>query len=61
MSPTAQRYTTAASGQTLQNVAKGRVLAAMGMHSFVARVLLVEREWQADRTTVVLVREPVGV
>jgi hypothetical protein len=31
------------------------------VHSFLARVLLVEREWQADRTTVVLVREPVGV
>jgi hypothetical protein len=38
-----------------------RVLEAMGMHSFLARVLLVEGEWQADRTTVVLVREPVGV
>jgi LUD domain len=38
-----------------------RVFEAMGMHSFLARVLLVEREWQADRTTVVLVREPVGV
>jgi L-lactate utilization protein LutC len=38
-----------------------RVFEAMGAHSFLARVLLVEREWQADRTTVVLVREPVGV
>jgi L-lactate utilization protein LutC len=38
-----------------------RVFEAMGVHSFLARVLLVEREWQADRTTVVLVREPVGV
>jgi hypothetical protein len=38
-----------------------RVFEAMGMHSFLARVLLVEREWQADRATVVLVREPVGV
>jgi L-lactate utilization protein LutC len=38
-----------------------RVVEAMGIHSFLARVLLVEREWQADRTTVVLVREPVGV
>jgi L-lactate utilization protein LutC len=38
-----------------------RVFEAMGVHSFVARVLLVEREWQADRTTVVLVREPVGI
>jgi len=38
-----------------------RVMEAMGVHSFLARVLLVEREWQADRTTVVLVREPVGV
>jgi hypothetical protein len=38
-----------------------RVFEAMGVHSFLARVLLVEREWQADRTTVVLVREPVGI
>jgi hypothetical protein len=38
-----------------------RVLEAMGVHTILARVLLVEREWQADRTTVVLVREPVGV
>jgi hypothetical protein len=38
-----------------------RLMEAMGVHSFLARVLLVEREWQADRTTVVLVREPVGV
>ena len=38
-----------------------RVMEAMGMHTFLARVLLVEREWQADRTTVVLVREPVGI
>ncbi|MGA8521482.1 MAG: LUD domain-containing protein [Candidatus Dormiibacterota bacterium] len=38
-----------------------RLFEAMGVHSFLARVLLVEREWQADRTTVVLVREPVGV
>ena len=36
-------------------------MEAMGVHTFLARVLLVEREWQADRTTVVLVREPVGV
>src|SRR5580704_3576486 len=38
-----------------------RLFEAMGVHSFLARVLLVEREWQADRTTVVLVREPIGV
>ena len=38
-----------------------RLMDAMGVHTFLARVLLVEREWQADRTTVVLVREPVGV
>ena len=42
-------------------VASARAMEAMGMHTFLARVLLVEREWQADRTTVVLVREPVGV
>jgi LUD domain len=38
-----------------------RLMEAMGVHTFLARVLLVEREWQTDRTTVVLVREPVGV
>jgi hypothetical protein len=38
-----------------------RVFEAMGVHTFLARVLVLEREWQADRTTVVLVREPVGV
>jgi hypothetical protein len=38
-----------------------RLFEAMGVHTFLARVLLVEREWQADRTTVVLVREPIGV
>jgi hypothetical protein len=38
-----------------------RVFEAMGVHTFIAQLLLVEREWQADRTTVVLVREPVGV
>jgi hypothetical protein len=38
-----------------------RVFEAMGVHTFLARLLLLEREWQADRTTMVLVREPVGV
>jgi hypothetical protein len=38
-----------------------RLFEAMGVHTFLARLLLLEREWQADRTTVVLVREPVGV
>lgn len=38
-----------------------RLVEAMGVHTFLARVLLIEREWQADRTTVVLVREPVGI
>ena len=45
MSLTAARYTTAAPEQTLQNVAK-----ALG-----------ERNITPHRTTVVLVREPVGV
>jgi L-lactate utilization protein LutC len=55
---------TAAYARILEHVLPyedARVFEAMGMHSFLARVLLVEREWQADRTTVVLVREPVGV
>ena len=38
-----------------------RVFEAMGVHTFLARLLQLEREWQADRTTMVLVREPVGV
>jgi hypothetical protein len=38
-----------------------RVFEAIGVHTFLARLLLLEREWQADRTTMVLVREPVGV
>jgi len=38
-----------------------RVFEAIGIHSFLAKTLIIEREWQPDRTTVVLVREPIGV
>lgn len=38
-----------------------QVMKAMNVHTLLAKVLLIEREWQPDRTTVILVREPVGV
>ena len=37
------------------------VMSRMGVHTIIAKVLLIEREWDAARTTVILVREPVGV
>ncbi len=38
-----------------------RVQEAMGVHTLLAKMLLIEAEWQPDRTTVVLVREPIGI
>jgi acyl-CoA hydrolase len=38
-----------------------QVLARLGVHTALLKVLLLYGEWQAGRTTVVLVREPVGV
>jgi hypothetical protein len=38
-----------------------RVLEIMGRHTFMGKVLLIEREWVDHRTTVVLVREPIGI
>ena len=38
-----------------------RVQQAMGVHTKLAKVLIVYGEWIKDRTTVILVREPVGV
>ena len=37
------------------------VMSRMGVHTILAKVLLIEREWDATRTTVMLVREPVGI
>ena len=38
-----------------------QVMARMGVHTILAKVLIIYGEWNAARTTVVLVREPVGV
>jgi hypothetical protein len=38
-----------------------RVRETLGVGTVLAKVLLIEREWLPDRTTVVLVRAPVGV
>ena len=38
-----------------------QVLERLGVHTRLEKVLLIYGEWMAGRTTVVLVREPVGV
>ncbi len=38
-----------------------QVLERLGVHTILEKVLLIYGEWTAGRTTVVLVREPVGV
>lgn len=38
-----------------------QVHARMGVHTVLEKVLITYGEWQPGRTTVVLVREPVGV
>jgi hypothetical protein len=38
-----------------------RVRETLGVGTLVGKILLIEREWVAGRTTVILVREPVGV
>ena len=38
-----------------------QVRVRLGVDTVLAKVLLIHREWQPGRTTVVLVREPVGV
>ena len=38
-----------------------RVRETMGVDTVLAKVLLMEREWLAGRTTVVLVRTAIGV
>jgi hypothetical protein len=39
----------------------GRVVEQLGVHTKLERVLVILGEWMAGRTTVILVREPVGV
>lgn len=38
-----------------------QVQAAMGINSFVGKILIIEREWVAGRITVLLVQQPVGI
>jgi hypothetical protein len=38
-----------------------QVFKAANIHSFVGKTLLIEREWQSGRMTVILVREPIGI
>src|SRR4051812_37973707 len=38
-----------------------RIQERLGVDTMLAKILLIHGEWTADRTTVVLVREPVGV
>jgi hypothetical protein len=40
---------------------QARVRETMGVDTVLAKTLIIEREWLAGRTTVVLVREPIGV
>lgn len=35
--------------------------AAANMGTFVGKILIIEREWIKERTTVILVREPIGI
>ena len=38
-----------------------QVVARLGVHTILEKVLIIDGEWTAGRTTVVLVREPVGI
>jgi hypothetical protein len=38
-----------------------KIFTAVNIHSFVGKTLIIEREWQAERMTVILVREPIGI
>jgi hypothetical protein len=38
-----------------------RLREEMGVGTMLARVLILEREWAPGRTTIILVREPLGV
>ena len=37
------------------------VLEKLGVHTILGKILLIEREWRQDRTTVILVRDPIGI
>jgi hypothetical protein len=38
-----------------------QVVARMGVHTILEKILIIYGEWTAGRTTVILVREPVGI
>ncbi len=38
-----------------------QVRKAINMGTYVGKILIIEREWVSERTTVILVREPVGI
>ena len=38
-----------------------RVVSQLGVHTKLQRILVILGEWTAGRTTVILVREPVGI
>jgi hypothetical protein len=38
-----------------------QVRKAINMGTFVGKILIIEREWVSERTTVILVREPIGI
>jgi hypothetical protein len=38
-----------------------QVMARLGVHTILEKLLVIYGEWTAGRTTVILVREPVGV
>ncbi len=38
-----------------------QVRNAINTGSFVGKILIIEREWVSERTTVILVREPIGI
>lgn len=38
-----------------------QVRKAINMGTYVGKILIIEREWVSERTTVILVREPIGI
>lgn len=38
-----------------------QVRKAVNIGTFIGKILIIEREWLSDRTTVILVREPIGI
>ena len=39
----------------------GRLRETLGVGTVIGKILIIEREWVANRTTVVLVRQPIGI